>query len=100
MAKNNNTYLFSFNEEELSEIYEGLVLRDELKKRLIEKEDANKDSEESPIVKKIANQFSQRQSYSVREAILDQFDDYIDNQVDDELMWQGIEEQLRKRLEE
>ena len=95
MTKTDDIYLLSFTEDELLELYEGLVLREELRGRREQTVFG-----ESDVISKIARQFSNRSIRKVRENVLDEFDNYIDQEIDDSLMWQGIEDELKRRFDE
>lgn len=99
MPKNQDVYLFDFSSEELEEIYQSLALRDELKRRL-EPEANTNTAAESKLLRRFATQISDRQSHKLREEITDELDHYIDHEIDDQMMWQGIEDELRRRFEE
>ncbi len=89
-----NLYLLGLSEDELSEVYEGLILKDELMRRV------NPQAEESPFLKRIADQLSERVNYDLRSDTVTLLDEYLDGQIDDELMWQKIEDELKKKLGE
>ena len=88
-----NLFLFAFNEKELGEIYQGLVIRDELTRKI-------EQASESGTLKKVGAQFTERSAHQLREQILELFDHYVDHEVDDQVMWQGIEDELKKRFDE
>lgn len=92
-----STYLLSFTDEELQGLYEALILQDEIRHSLA---DEGQETEESAALKRISNEFSDRSSHRIRSAAMEMLDDYVDGEIDEEIMWQGIEEQLRKKSEE
>lgn len=95
--KTENVYLFNFTDQELPELYEALILQDEIKHRLAPEGET---VSESQVLKKVAKEFSDRSSHRIRQGALEMLDDYVDGEIDEEIMWQGIEEQLRKKSEE
>ena len=94
MSQKDNFYLFGFSEDELTEIYESLVLKDEMTRRLSMQQEET-DPGESKLLQKISQQFSKRYSTKLQQEILDTFDDYLNHEIDDEILWQKIEDQLR-----
>lgn len=95
--KTENVYLFNFTDQEVTELYEALILQDEIKHRLAAE---GEKVLESQVLKKVAKEFSDRNSHRIRQGALETLDDYVDGEIDEEIMWQGIEEQLRKKSEE
>jgi hypothetical protein len=99
MPKKDNVYLISLNEEELAQVYEALSLKDELDHRMARLHPDEK-KPESQILPRISREFNDRTSHNIRQGIVESLDDYVDHEIDEEIMWQGIEDQLRKKSEE
>jgi|SRR3989338_6170120 len=95
MQNKDKIYLFGFEESELIELFEALSLRDELSSRFSHQNNAF-DGSEDTLLKKIGSQFSTKTAGRLKEEIIELLDEYLDNQIDDELMWQKIEEELKK----
>lgn len=91
--------MLTFTEDELAEVYEALALKDELGHRL-ERVHPDEKKSESAVLGKVSKEFSDRTSFKIRQGMMDMLDDYIDHEVDEEMMWQGIEDQLRRKSEE
>jgi|SRR3989338_1401844 len=100
MAKNDkNLYLLGFDENELVEIYQALALKDELDKRkALQEHDGQK--ELAQLLARIKNQFAPKTAARLKENAVAAMDDYLDAQINDELLWQKIEEELRREFGE
>ena len=102
MPKNKKeAYLLALNQNELIELLQSLVLKQELDARTASRKgETVVENTMNNLLENVNRRFGSRTAEKLKDEILDLFDTYIDKQVDDEVMWQQIENELKRTIGE
>ena len=102
MPKNKKeAYLLALNQNELIELLQSLILKQELDTRTASRKgEPAAENTMNNLLENVNRRFGSRTAEKLKDEILDLFDTYIDKQVDDEVMWQQIENELKRTIGE